>query len=445
VITRNLGPEHYGWLTLALSWVSLFTELIDLGLPYYLIRYQRQEFVLFQGQILTFMMVLSGLMSLGIVLLAPILAGWVHVPQLVSLLMILSPAIVLDTCGRVPMALLERELRYQNTSLVEVGAQVVYYAMAMLLIFLGFGVWGVAWAYAARALFQTVLAFGFQPVQPRALGNLNIFREALAFGVTYSLSRWLSLGRGLFISLLLGKFVGAEAVGIVGMTTRIVEVLCVVKVVILQLGMGGFAQLQGQLTLLRLALSKGLAYLALLLPPLLSMFACVSPVLVPWVLGPKWQGVLALFPFVAMAFLARFLFDLHSLVLFTEGKNFSVLRFQVVHLGLVVALMLLGVVLGSGTWGLGVYAAAELGGLIAYLLLHLSISRLVGSPDYRPVVWSLTCTVGLLFGGPYLPLWLGLVLLIGGATIAMLGSEELRSIPGEVMKNLIHKTTVEAT
>jgi O-antigen/teichoic acid export membrane protein len=444
VITRSLGPAQYGWLMLALSWVTLVTEVVDLGLPYYLIRYQRKELVLFQGQVLTFMVALSSLLALGLVLLAPTLADWLKIPPLVSLVLIMSPAIVLDACGRVPMALLERELRYQNTSVVEIGALIIYYAVAVLLIFLGFGIWGVAYAYLARALFQTVAAFRFYPVRLRGLGDLKLLREALAFGVPYSLARWLSLWRGLFISLLLGKFVGAEAVGIVGMTTRIVEALCVVKVVILQLGMGGFAQIQGQLPVLRRALSRGMAYFALLLLPLLSVFACLSPVLVPWVLGPKWSGIVGLFPFVALAFFARFLFDLHSLVLFTEGQNYDVLRFQVVQLGIVTTLLLVGVIWGTGAWGLGAYAGAELAGLMAYLLLHQSVSRLVGSPDYRPVLWLLAGTLGILFGGLYLSPWLGLILLSGGVAMALSVSESLRSIPSEVLKSFKNKINVEA-
>lgn len=439
-ITRNLGPEHYGWFALATSWVSMATEVVDLGLPYYLIRYQGRGLVLFQGQVLTFMMTLSGLLALAMVLLAPSLAEWAHIPQLELLVIVMSPAIVLDACGRIPMALMEKELRYKNTSMVEVFAQVVYYGVAVLLIFLGFGIWGVAWAYLARALLQTGIAFAFHPVRPRWLGSLGVIKEALVFGLTFSLSRWLSLARGLIITLILGKFVGATAVGLVSMTTRLVDVLCVVKVIIFQLGMGGFAQLQGQLPLLRRALSLGMACLALLLPPLLSLFACLSPLLVPWLLGAKWGAVVGLFPFVALAFLARYLFGFHTLILFTEGKNFAVLRFQAAQLGLVVILLMLG----AGSWGLWAYAVAELGGLVAYLLLHWSVSNLVGQPDYRPVFWSLASTLGILFGGPYMSPWLGLALLVGGITIALLSSEGLRSIPHEVMKSLMHKTDAGA-
>lgn len=428
VITRVLGPEHYGWYIMGFSCNTFATSLATLGLKVYLIRKPGDCCKQLQGEVLSFLITSSTLLTAIVALTAPIVAHWTNIPELRLILIAMAPAILLDTCASVPLGVLERNLQYQRSSLAEVGSLLLYYLAAIPLVLIGWGVWGVIAAYLLQSLFQVVVAFVFYPVRLIVPKNLERLGDALAYGFSYSLAMWTEQGRGLGVSLLLGRFVGAEAVGLVGATVRIVLLLAIAQTVAKQLGISGFAKLQEDFATMRRSLSKAITYQAFLLTLAFGLFACFSSVLIPLVLGDKWNGISFLFPFVALALLFKIIFELHTLVLFAMDHNHDVLRFSLVN----VAVVFTGLaVLGSPfhIWG---YIAAEMLCLPVYGLLHWSIARLIGSPNYKPFL-VLVCgiTIPLLVSN-HLPLFFSVPLLLIGFSTACLASSQLRSVCREL-------------
>jgi PST family polysaccharide transporter len=438
VITRMLGPEHYGWVTIALYSIPFVTNLADMGLKVYLIRKPEDCPVQLQGEVLVFLIGSGGVLSLATAIASPLIAHWVNVPELALILTAMAPAVLLDACTGVPMGLLERNLQYQRSSSAEIGAQLIYYTAAIPLVWLGWDVWAIVTAYLLRSLFQAVMAFVFYPVRPVWPKRLKALRAALGYGLSYSTSRWVIETRVIAVQLLVGKFVGVEAVGLVGATNRIADSLAFVRVITSQLGISGFAKLQEDPLAMRRALNRGMIYQNFLMTVPLGLFACLSPVLIPLVLGIKWIGVVGLFPFVGLASLVKGIFELHMLVLHSMGHNLEVFRFHVVNLFVICSTVAL-LCEPFGIWG---YAAAEMIALIVYALLYQSVSRIIGSPNYTPIFWLLGCTLIPCFMGPYLSPLIGVPMLVVGFLIACLASAELRVAGSELVAILIQRIRI---
>jgi O-antigen/teichoic acid export membrane protein len=435
VITRVLGPERYGWYIIGFSCNAFATSLATVGLKVYLIRKPGDCSKQLQGEILAFLIGSSTILSVVVVLTASIVADLTNVPELRLILIAMAPAILLDTCTGVPLGLLERNLQYKRSSLAEVGSLLLYYLASIPFVLIGWGVWGLIAAFLLQSVFQVVVAFVFHPVRPVWPKNLDLLRDALKYGVSYSTAIWVEQGRRLGVSLLLGRFVGAEAVGLLGATTRITSLLAIAQTVAWQLGFSGFAKLQEDPSAMRRSLSKAMNYQALLLTLAFGLFACLSPVLVPLVLGPKWHGIIFLFPFVALFLLFKFIFELHMLVLFAMGHNFDVLRFWLVNATVVLtALALLG-----GPFHIWGYIAAEMLCLPTYGLLHWSISRVIGSPDYKSAAWIAICMLPPLLLGNKFPFFLSISLLIAGFGLVCCISAEVRTIIREFVTILTQK------
>jgi O-antigen/teichoic acid export membrane protein len=432
LITRILGPVHYGWITIAISCNTFMTSLADMGMKTYLIRKPGDCSEQLQGETLTFLILTGSILTSIACLSAPSIALWTKIPELRLILMVMSPAILLDVCSGASLGLLERRLQYQRSSLVEIGALLTYYAAAIPLVILGWDVWGVVAAYLLQSLFQFAAAIVCCPVRPR-YPQRPALRQALHYGIGFSGAIWVNQGRGVLLPLVIGRFISAEAVGLVGATNRIADVLGFMKTIAWQLGISGFAKLQADLPALRQALSRAMIYQSLLLILPLGLFACLSPVLIPIVLGQKWLGVVQLFPYIAIAVIAKGIFDLHTLVLFALGKNLDVIKFNLVNTVVIAGSIAL---LGS-PFHLGGYIAAEMIVLTVYWLLHQSITRLMGSPDYLPVLILVLGTLIPLIIGNQLSPFLSIPLLLSGFGLALYGSSQLRHLTQELAVTLL--------
>ncbi len=126
VITRILGSEHYGWVTIGLSCIPFVTSLADMGLKVYLIRKPEDCPVQLQGEVLVFLMGSSGVLTIATVMTSPLIAHWMKAPELAIILAAMAPAVLLDACAGVPLGLLKRNLQYRRSSLAEIGAQLLY-------------------------------------------------------------------------------------------------------------------------------------------------------------------------------------------------------------------------------------------------------------------------------------------------------------------------------
>lgn len=422
VITRRLGPTHYGWTVIALSITPFATSLADLGLKAYLIRKPGECSQRLQSEILSFLLISSTALIGLITLVSPWIANWIKIPEMALILRLIAPSILLDSCAGAPLGMLERNLQYQRSSMAEIGAQFVYSLTAIPLVLMGWDVWSVIIAYILRALFQCVVAFILCPIRPTWFKDWELLRAALHFGFGYSISQWMYQGRSFAVPLLLGKFIDVQTVGLVGATNRIADVVGFVRSVTMQLGISGFAKLQEDRSAMRRALEQGTIYQVLLLTAALGGFAVLSPVLVPLLLGHKWLGVVTLFPFLGLLSLFKGISELYKLVLYSMGKNLDVLKFHIVNLFAIG----IGIVLLCPFFGVQGFIIAEVISMATYFLLYKSAARIVGGLNFRPVLWLLVFTAPAFFISPYESPLITLLMLIAGFGVAVLISKELR-------------------
>src|SRR5256885_4278907 len=96
-------------------------------------------------------------------------------------------------------------------------------------LFRSAGVWSPVTGLIASQGWLLVATYGAQRYRPALTWNSGLVREMVRYGATYSVSTWLWQLRGLVNPLVVGHFLGAAAVGFVGLTARLVEVTSVVR------------------------------------------------------------------------------------------------------------------------------------------------------------------------------------------------------------------------
>ena len=427
VIARILGPRNYGVLVNALGIFYFITWTGKLGLHVYLIQ-QKQLPDDAPEQVLTFFNLLSLAVAVGLWLLAPAIALWTGEPAVGELVRWLPLPIATELAASVSVAMLERNLAFAQVGLIEIGAQIANYAVALPLVMLGWGYWGPIVGLCVRGVVLLALAQSSYRVGIKGRLDPSFLKPALRYGFTFSLSNWVISLRALTIPVMVTPIAGLEVAGLVSIAIRLAEQLSTLRMVVRRMSISVMAKLTDDAQAVRRTVSRGMAYQALLIGTVCSAFACVDSWVVPRFFGDDWLQSTYIFPLIALSAMARAMFDLHSGALYAQHQNSEVTKAYVVY----IALLWLGCWLLLPVYGLWGYGLAELLTVFSNWLLHRSLVKLYGEPNYTAAAWLTVAAMIPIVGSLRSPLF-GIVGFVLSYSLVLL-VPEVRAVPQELLK-----------
>lgn len=413
-ILRKVGPVAYGYVGVGLALSGFLTGIGSLGLNVYLIR----KCDLDEGdsrQLLTMLLASATVISVALWFSAPLVELWAGKAGLTPLVHVVAIAIFFKLICLVPTALLERELQFGRAAAIDFGSLVVYYAVALPLVFAGWSYMGIWIGNAVQVIVATAAFFIARPVSPTIRLRGTFARKALSFGVAYQGSVWVYSLRDLAAPLLLPPLAGMEALGLVTAATQLVQRMGFFRTVVWRLSISGFAKLQDDAEALAGSITEGMLFQVILLGGGLGLFSAVGSWAIPLVFTDKWGGVANLFPFLAAAALVNGVFTLHSSALYARGRVWMVTKY---HLAFVLLLWASSAALipEFGVWG---YASAEIVATASYVYLAFLTRDEIGSVSYGSVLAALPLVLVPLFAGPWLPVVWAVVLWFACAGFAV--------------------------
>jgi O-antigen/teichoic acid export membrane protein len=208
-----ISPEEYGVATLALAAIPILDLATELGLPGALVQ-QGDHTPAKLSTVFWLNLALSLVIILVISLaLAPALASHYGAPIVGWMLQAHCVKLLLQNLYMVPGALMIRELRFREFSLIRflasVAENVALLAAAPLV-----GIWCFIAGAIARVVVLTVGVQYFQPWLPRLLFDWAATRDAVLFGLKTSLSRILFFVYTGLDFYVVGHFFGKAALGL---------------------------------------------------------------------------------------------------------------------------------------------------------------------------------------------------------------------------------------
>ena len=242
---------------------------------------------------------------------------------------------------------------------------------------------GTCHGYWAWQGLHVSAAYGVTRYRPRLFWSRDLLHEMLGYGLGYISSIWVWQLRSLVNPLIVGRFLGPEAVGYVSLAIRFADVLSFVKSATWRLSIAALGKVQEDRGRLRKAMEEGMALQVLALGPALAGFALISPWLLPYVFGDRWDPVLDVFPFIALSYLLNAVFNMHSSVLYVLQRNRAVTLFHACH----IALFATGALLLVSQVGLIGYGLAEVVALPAYAVSIGKCDNLFEVSYWRVAPW----------------------------------------------------------
>jgi PST family polysaccharide transporter len=413
VLTRLIGPAHYGVFAGSLGIFAFVLAVTHIGLNVYLIRRPEPPPDEQYHQAFTLYLAIGAVVALLGFAGAPLAERWTAVAGFGPVLAAMLAMMPLALSVLVPQARLERALDYGKIARIDVFVQVTTIAVAAPLAALGYGVWAPVAGWIVGQITGATLYFVVTRYRPRLLLRSELVRPMVAYGIGFSTPGLIGQLRLLINPLIVGRFAGAEAVGIVALTVRLIEMLGFMQSAGWRLAIAVFGNLQNDpVATLRRMKQAMLAQAALVGLPLLA-FSVVGPVVVHLVFGERWAGVLEIFPFLAFMYLVGTVFGPPMVLLQVRGFNREIIAVTIVS---VAALFAANFVLVPA-YGLVGYAWSEFAGIAAWLILPIAFRKRLG-------VWAV---------GPALCFALGIGALLFWREIgwfALLGSAAALSVRG---------------
>src|SRR6266550_3544248 len=289
IVARLLTPDDFGIVGMATVYLGLVTLLSEFGVGTAVVTLRdlsREQMAQLNG-----LSVLLGLGGFVLSCLAAVPLGhFFRSPRLPWVVVAMSTNFLISSFQSVPAALLQRQLRFKLTSLIDGCRAFILSFVTVLLAWMGFRYWTLVVGSILGTLIATVLTLvrircGF--AWPRT-GSLH---HVIRFTRHVLLSRlaWYSYSNSDFV--ISGRFLGQTALGAYTIAWNLANIP-VEKITGVLNGVTPaiFSAAQNQQALLRrylLTLTEGVALITL---PLSIGLGLVAPEFVLLALGSKWQS-----------------------------------------------------------------------------------------------------------------------------------------------------------
>lgn len=295
LIARLLSPSEFGLVAMATVVTGIYDLFRDGGLSAAAI--QQPTITEEQKSTLFWINISIGAILTAICLLtAPVLVHFYREPRLFWVTAGISGGFLFSAAGAQYAAMLHRDLRYVTLTVIDVLSVTVNITAAIAMAATGYGYWSLVAPSVGATVFNTVamwLAVGWKPGLPRRNTGVT---EMLKFGGTVSLNNLLVYVAYNFDKLLLGRFWGADALGLYSRAYQLINI----PTTQLNHAIGGVAfsalsRLQDDHARYKKYFLKGYAITIALTAPITLFSAAFAEDIIRVAMGPRWEAAAIIF------------------------------------------------------------------------------------------------------------------------------------------------------
>jgi O-antigen/teichoic acid export membrane protein len=391
-VSRWLGPDVVGrFAILIFITQGILGYFGDLGLKAALIRKRGElettELATAQKVILgisiMFAVVIGALLPFALRLVK--LGPENYLPAAVFLLLL-----VVRNQRTVPLAMLERAMRFKVVSAVEAAESLIYTAILVTMAFHHEGVWCYVVAMGCRDVFGSV-AFNLITHPPLRSFSWDSLRPHVGFSLVYQGGSLLNMVTLAFPPIMIARLLGKNAVGYVAWAATLSLYPLVICNAMARIYLPAFSSAAGEPALLRSRVEKSLRINASIAWPACAVLASLSTPIIVYVFTRKWlpaQSVL--YAYCATAMMNAVGVPLSELF-FSQNDAWFNLR---LCLWWTIPTWTLGTyaVYHYGLWGFAIFQAAL---QTTWLLAFLHARRTEGLRVFAPLREPFLLTVGL--------------------------------------------------
>lgn len=358
VLACLLSPSQYGVAGMAMVCVSLAAMFTDPALGTALV--QRREIT--EEDCST---VFWTTCAIGTVLAAVGVAGSGLVadlfgqPEVQKLFVVLSIGLFVAGISVTQLALLTRNLDYRSTEIREIFSTLIAAGCALVVAFSGYGPWAIIANWLVFTCVSALLVWFMSAWRPRLIFSRASLGDLGGFGLRLFGARFLGWGDSNMDNVLVGRYLGASALGAYALAYNVMYVpITRISLPLASVFAPAYARMQHDPRRLMAAWLRSKRLISTLLSPAFVVAIVVAPDLIHVVFGQKWHAAVVPIQLLSLAGLAQSLVGLNASILTALKRADTLLRVGAIVSFVTIAGFVAG--LPFGIVGVaGFYAAAR--------------------------------------------------------------------------------------
>lgn len=212
ILARLLTPHDYGTIGMVSIFITFASVFIDSGFLRALIQKQNRSELDFSTTLI-FNVVTSCFIYLILFFLAPFIAKFYNLPELVSLQRVLFLIIIINSLGIVQNAMLQINIDFKSIAIINAISTIFSGFIAIILAYKGLGVWALLIQTLSKSIISTICFWIRGKWIPKTGFSKESFKTLFNYGSKLLVSGLLSTSISNINNLVIGKIYNSENLG----------------------------------------------------------------------------------------------------------------------------------------------------------------------------------------------------------------------------------------
>ncbi|WP_161890516.1 lipopolysaccharide biosynthesis protein [Pontibacter russatus] len=331
VLAKLLFPEQFGLVGMATVFTSFVQVFNELGIGAALVQRKDEELrdAHFHTAFWTGVVWSVGIFLIIAFVVAPLAAQFYNEPLLSSLIPVLSIGVLSSPVNLVHRAQLTKQMDFKKLAFIGNASTIFAGAVALMLAFLGAGVWSLVFNSVATFVIAMPLYFRATKWVPKLVWEKQAFNDVFGFGIYTTGTSVLNNLLTNLDYLLIGKLLSASALGVYTFAFVLTDTFRNQFTVMMNKVMYPvYGQHQDDPALLKKYYLKVVTYNSLVIYPAMVLLIVLGEPLILNLFGSKWQESILPMKILALSVMIHMLVSGHSSLLRGQGRPRLELKLQ---------------------------------------------------------------------------------------------------------------------
>jgi len=347
ILARLLSPKDFGLIGLAGAFTWFIPIFRDIGLNTAIVQSQELD-NLKLSSVFWVQLLLSIFCTIITIILSPFAAIFFNERRLRSIVIAISFGFTLIGLGALHEALLVKYLRFKAIAIRDIFADLAGGVSGVVFAFLGFGVWALVIQMNSSLLVRAILLWKLEKWRPYLKLSLKKIKPLIEFGLFKTLQRFIFVIKAKLDYFLIGKFLGAEALGyymIAFNFTR--KPISQISMAILDVTFPALSQLQKEPSRFRSAYLRIIKYISMMAFPAFTGILIMAPEIVLTLYGKKWEITIPLIRVLSIWGIMNMIAQPAGSVFFALGRAKMASKWEFAQAVIMISIISIGV-----KWGI---------------------------------------------------------------------------------------------
>lgn len=305
ILIRLLAPEYFGLFAILLFIIGVAELFTDVGFTYAVIQKKDEP----SNEDLSSIFFVKQALSLIIILLIYFLSSFIlatyrnlHMEQMI-MLYALSAVLVIKSYKNILVALLERSMRYDVISKIELSGMAIYYLSVSFFAFIGLGVWSFIIGLIIKEILELTISFYNKKWFPIFALNVKSIKDFIKFGIYLQFGAILGFVHRSTIPVIAGVNTTAFEVGLLDWSQNVASIPRSFIENYGRVAFSSFSKIQAHRQALILFIEQSLSVLGLITVFIIIYMIGSGSKLVEFIFTEKWIPALpSLYWFIGSIF-----------------------------------------------------------------------------------------------------------------------------------------------